>query len=66
MPGLQPSNINHELCHYTDDVTRMAGLQPSNIVGSATILECEFMFKNERCTPIDASSADASLMTSAR
>jgi hypothetical protein len=27
-PGVNPSNINHELCHYADDVTRMAGRQP--------------------------------------
>ena len=26
-PGFNPSNVDHELCHYTDDVTRMAGLQ---------------------------------------
>jgi hypothetical protein len=25
--GFNPSNVNHELCRYTDDVTRMAGLQ---------------------------------------
>jgi hypothetical protein len=30
--GFNPSNINHELCHYTDDVTKMAaGFTPSNI-----------------------------------
>jgi len=27
-PDFSPGNINHELCHYTDDVTRMTGLQP--------------------------------------
>jgi hypothetical protein len=26
--GFNRSNINHELCHYTDDVMQMAGLQP--------------------------------------
>jgi hypothetical protein len=26
--GFNPSNINHELCLYTDDVIRMAELQP--------------------------------------
>jgi hypothetical protein len=27
-PGFNRSNINHELCRYTDDVTQKAGLQP--------------------------------------
>jgi hypothetical protein len=25
--GFNPSNINHGFCHYTDDVTHIAGLQ---------------------------------------
>jgi predicted SprT family Zn-dependent metalloprotease len=31
MAGLQSSKINHELCHYTDDVARMLGFNSSNI-----------------------------------
>jgi hypothetical protein len=27
-PGSNPSNFNHELCHYTEDVARMVGFQP--------------------------------------
>jgi hypothetical protein len=26
--GFHPSNINHELCHYADDVTYTAGFHP--------------------------------------
>jgi hypothetical protein len=39
-PDFNPSNINHELCHYTDDVTRIAGLQPpaTSTMNSATTL----------------------------
>jgi hypothetical protein len=28
LPGFNPSNINHELCHFTGDVTRISRLQP--------------------------------------
>jgi hypothetical protein len=27
-PASNRSNIDHELCHYTDDVTRMTGFKP--------------------------------------
>jgi hypothetical protein len=30
-PGFNPSNINHELCHYADDVTLWPGFNPSEI-----------------------------------
>jgi hypothetical protein len=34
-----PSNINHELCHYTDDVTRKRALtNPSDIVNPKALL----------------------------
>jgi hypothetical protein len=31
MLGFNPTNINHELCHYTDHVTYMLGFNPTNI-----------------------------------
>jgi hypothetical protein len=43
--GFTPSNINHELCHYTDDITRMLASRPGG-EGSNRILECNTLTMN--------------------
>jgi hypothetical protein len=42
-----PSNINHEPCHNTDDVTRMAGASTQTTVGSQKQVELQFSGQNE-------------------
>jgi hypothetical protein len=38
-PGVNPSNINHELCHHTDDVTHGRASTPAtSTMNSATTL----------------------------
>jgi hypothetical protein len=67
--------INHELCHYIDDVTRMVGFRPQNehrfvplssharALHRLTLTLTLTLTSHARCTPFDLNSLDKSFAT---